>query len=97
MKEISFWQVEWLLQGLEIEQKAHHHVKSIIKTAASDSRDIALKSAGKAYKSAFFREKSVLSGVYYMEQYQNIRGVKLSFLKSSTHLLCVQRFLKQYF
>jgi transposase len=28
VKEISFQQVEWLLQGLEIEQKkAHHHVK----------------------------------------------------------------------
>lgn len=37
------------------------------------------------------------SGVYYMEQYQNIRGVKLAFLKFSTYLLCVQRFLKQYF
>lgn len=37
------------------------------------------------------------SGVYYMEQYQNIRGFKLSFLKFSTFLLCVQRFLKQYF
>lgn len=37
------------------------------------------------------------SGVYYMEQYQNIRGVKLTFLKFSTYLLCVQRFLKQYF
>lgn len=37
------------------------------------------------------------SGVYYMEHYQNIRGVKLAFLKFSTYLLCVQRFLKQYF
>lgn len=37
------------------------------------------------------------SGVYYMEQYQNIRGVKLAFLKFSTYLLCSQRFLKQYF
>lgn len=28
VKEISFQQVEWLLQGLEIEQKkAHHQVK----------------------------------------------------------------------
>lgn len=28
VKEISFQQVEWLLQGLEIEQKkAHHHGK----------------------------------------------------------------------
>lgn len=37
------------------------------------------------------------SGVYYMERYQNIRGVKLALLKFSTNLLCVQRFLKQYF
>lgn len=32
VKEISFQQVEWLLQGLEIEQKkAHHEVKMNMK------------------------------------------------------------------
>ncbi|RGF01350.1 hypothetical protein DW256_14930 [Ruminococcus sp. AM22-14LB] len=32
VKEITFQQVEWLLQGLEIEQKkAHHQVKINVK------------------------------------------------------------------
>lgn len=41
-----------------------------------------------------FREAE--SGVYYMENYQNIKGLKLAFLWISTLFLCLQRYIKQY-
>lgn len=41
--------------------------------------------------------KETASGVYYMEMYQNIKGIKLFLLKISTFHLCIYRYLGKCF